>query len=529
MSTASAETRMRYDALPYGSYSYAHSAPEQLEAVAALFGVVAPDVSRARILEIGGASGGNLIPVALRNPAARCVGLELSEVHVASARAHAARLGLTNIEFIQGDLLELDPATLGRFDYIIAHGVYSWIPPQAQQALLALTEACLSAEGVAYVSYNTYPGWKAKEVLRDAMLFHGRGQAPVDQVGYGRSMVEFLRTIAQQGGMTDFALRANIEQIRSAPVDYLAHDYLEPYNLPCYFHQFLDAAAGHGLAYLGEALPSMMMPANYGEDVARQLYAAVGDDQERVEQYLDFAIDRAFRQTLLVRRERAGTIRRRPDLQAMRRLHVALRLDSEEPVRYDGSRQQFMSPAGGGIATSADATKRAIARLREAWPGTVSFSELVAPAADGGSETGSDAEVLVGDLVAMLAMRGLARLRARPVVLGNGSGGMPHVDPRVLRMLEALPPGQAHVTNAWHDTVELGALERWLLPQLDGRLDRTALVERVAAHAAANGALQSSSRNATQGAAAAEDPAGIVDQLLQWLPEAGVLKGDATG
>ena len=532
MKPESAETRARYDSLPYGSYSYAQSAPEQIEAIAALFGVPASAVPTARILEVGGASGGNLIPVALRNPGARCVGVELSGVQVAHAREHAARLGLSNVEFIEADLLELDPAALGQFDYIVAHGVYSWIPPQAQHALLALCEACLSPAGVAYVSYNTYPGWKAKEVLRDAMLFHGRGQPPADQVDYGRSMAEFLRTVARDGGVTDLALRENLDQIRRAPADYLAHDYLEPYNLPCYFHEFLREADRHGLAYLGEALPSMMMPANYGEELARTLYSAVGDDQARVEQYLDFAIDRAFRQTLLVRSEHAGAIQRRPNLDALRSLHVAVRLDCAEPgIRFDGSRQQFLSPTGQGIATGSNATKRAIQRLRGAWPGTVAFAELVREAQQGAGDAVSreEAELQVGDLVAMLAFRGLARLRVREVRLG-GQQDRPVLDPDVLRMMQALEAGQKHVANAWHDTVDVGPLEALTLPRLDGTLDRDGLVTLVAAHIAGHGPVQLASRDAADpGAQPSTDAAAIVDRMLDWMQDAGVLAANPVG
>lgn len=532
MKPESAETRARYDSLPYGSYAYAHSAPEQMEAIAALFGVPAPAVPTARILEVGGASGGNLIPAALRNPDAQCVGIELSGVQVARARDHAARLGLSNVEFVEADLLELAPAGLGQFDYIVAHGVYSWIPPEAQQALLALCDACLSPEGVAYVSYNTYPGWKSKEVLRDAMLFHGRGQPPADQVDYGRSMAEFLRRVAREGGVTDLALRENLDQIRIAPADYLAHDYLEPYNLPCYFHEFLREAGRHGLAYLGEALPSMMMPANYGEELARTLYSAVGDDQVRVEQYLDFAIDRAFRQTLLVRSDRADAIQRRPDLEVLSDLHVAVRLDCAEPhIRFDGSRQQFLSPTGQGIATGADATKRAIQRLRAAWPGTVAFDELVAHAQQGSTDSRQreEAQLQVGDLVAMLAFRGVARLRARPVRLG-GEQARPILAPDVLRMVQALEAGQKHVANAWHDTVDIGPLEALVFPRLDGSLDRDGLVALVAAHVAEHGPVQLASRNAADpDARPSTDAAVIADRMLGWLQDSGVLAADPAG
>ena len=62
----------------------------------------------------------------------------------------------------------------GRFDYVICHGVYSWVPEAVQDRILEICARNLTPDGVAYVSYNTYPGWHARGLARDLMGFHVR-------------------------------------------------------------------------------------------------------------------------------------------------------------------------------------------------------------------------------------------------------------------------------------------------------------------------------------------------------------------
>ena len=191
---ADAVDRLRadYDATPYTSDAFPQSAPGQLAAIAHVFGLDVPAVSRARVLEIGCAAGGNIIPFAAAHPEALAVGIDLSQVQIDLGRERAQALGLDNLEFVAGDIARTN--LTGAFDYIVAHGVYSWVPPDVQDALLAAIGRLLAPNGVAYLSYNTYPGWKAKEVMRDAMLLaSGASTTTADKVRDARGMVDFLR------------------------------------------------------------------------------------------------------------------------------------------------------------------------------------------------------------------------------------------------------------------------------------------------------------------------------------------------
>ena len=173
-------TASEYDRIPYRSLPYPLTRPAHVAAIAQTFGLALPDVTTARVLEIGCAGGGNIIPLAAAFPDARFVGIDLSPVQIGQARERAAAAGLENIEFREGSVTEIDHGW-GIFDYIVCHGVYSWVPPEVQEALLSALRRSLAPEGVAYMSYNVYPGWKAKEIVRDAMLLASGDSATSDE------------------------------------------------------------------------------------------------------------------------------------------------------------------------------------------------------------------------------------------------------------------------------------------------------------------------------------------------------------
>ena len=495
MKPVNQDTKERYDDLPYSSYAYQYSAPEQLAAVASLFGLPSGDVATARILELGCGSGGNLIPVALRYPRSKVVGVDISGVQISEGQKYVDRLGIDNASLIEADLLELGPDFQGEFDYIVAHGVYSWVPPQVQEAVLALIGRCLAPNGVAFVSYNTYPGWKTKEIIRDAMLMHG-GARPTasEQVAYGRSMLGFLKQTALEGGLTSAALDECMAQIMSAPTDYVAHEYLAPYNQPCYFYQFVERIRSHGLAYLGEAQPSMMLPSSYSQELAQQLYGALGGDQVRVEQYLDFAVSRVFRQTLVVHAKRAENLRWELDQETLHRMHFAARLSCVDgPIRLDGQMQDFVAPPNAGsISVGLSGIKQAIDLMARTWPGTVTRGELIrhAERTQGGNDAVSS-EVLgeaVDELFEKLVLRGMAQIRLESVEAGTSSD-RPVIDPTVGRQIAALGLDKKHIVNVWHDSVEISGVERFLFPMMDGTRDQNALTAALAA-ALRDGRLQ---------------------------------------
>lgn len=481
------QTRQRYDSMPYGNLTHTFSAPESLAAVASLFGVPSPPPATARVLDLGCASGFNLFPFALRNPEARCVGVDLSSVQIAAGIEAARKVGVTNLTLIEADLLQVDPQSLGQFDYIIAHGLYSWVPPPVQQAMFDVIAQCLAPEGVAYVSYNVYPGWKSKQVLRDAMLLHVGNETDVGkQVAGARSMVEFLlRSIGGNPGHPLAPLKDHLERAQSAAFEYLAHEYLEPFNLPCYFREFVERAEHNGLSFLSEAQVSMMYPPNYGDDVAGWLRGLAENDPVKFGQYADFAVNRTFRQSLLVHTGRARSISSKLDRKSLPGMHFAARLRCvEDAVRMDGSVQQFETPANQRMGVALSGLKQVMSRLTQVFPGTQTRDELIQIAAQGqaGAKDVVAPDVMesaIDELLEQLTMRGMCRVWHARVTAGTADAEVPLSDPNVRKLISLLPEGPGFIANAWHDTVDLTPLERELIPKLDGSMDRAALVEFV--------------------------------------------------
>ena len=353
--------RADYDTTPYTSNSFPQSAPGHLAAIAHLFGLETPEVSTARALEIGCAAGGNLIPFAAAHPQAHVVGIDLSQVQVDQGSTRAQALGLNNLQLLAGDIARTDLEALGQFDFIIAHGVFSWVPAEVQEALLSTFRRLLAPEGVAYMSYNVYPGWKAKEIVRDAMLLaSGDSVTPEEKVREARRMADFLEEVTPVDGVLARVLAMSRAHALGFGDSYLLHDELEAFNAPCYFYEMLGRASAHGLAFLAEAHLETMIPGNFGPKVAEYLGDKCGGVQVLVEQYLDFVLNRAFRESLLIHAERAPHIKYSPDSSRYRRMHFAAWLPPVDgETRLDNSRQEYQEPDDATLFTNDPGIKAA--------------------------------------------------------------------------------------------------------------------------------------------------------------------------
>jgi len=170
-----------YAEVPYDSLPIPDTHPERLEALGYLFGLSAADPGACRVLELGCASGGNLIPLAFYFPRSRFLGVDLYANQIADGQALIDAVGLDNVTLRQGDILDLDPVALGQFDYVIVHGVYSWVPDAVRERILTLCAAVLAPEGIGYVSYNTLPGWRMRGMLRDVLGYATRQASSVEQ------------------------------------------------------------------------------------------------------------------------------------------------------------------------------------------------------------------------------------------------------------------------------------------------------------------------------------------------------------
>lgn len=371
------DARNAYDEVSYPSQPYAQAHPDRLATMARLFGMTPARVQACRVLELGCGDGGNLIPMAYALPESSFTGVDLAARPIASGQATVAELELKNISLRQLDLLDV-AEDFGEFDYIIAHGVYSWIPPRVRDKLLAISHAHLAPHGVAYISYNTYPGGHIREMVREMMQFHVRDLAnPQEQINQARALIKFLSEAETDPNSYRQFLKDYLEKVLMRHESSLYHDDLAAINSPVLFHKFIAHAAQHGLQYLSEADFFEMQHHTFAPEVSTALQALSGEHYIVMEQYLDFIKCRTFRQTLLCRRE--VTLERNLKAERIKDFHLAspARPVSAEPDIASSKVEEFRGNKKAAAATDYPVAKAAILHLGEIWPRAIRFDDLL--------------------------------------------------------------------------------------------------------------------------------------------------------
>jgi SAM-dependent methyltransferase len=475
-----------YELVPYASMSFPESHPDQLATIATLFGMTPPDVARARVLEIGCGLGENIIPMAAGLPEGSFLGIDASERQVAEGRATIAAAGLKNVALTQMNLMDAGP-DLGTFDYIVCHGVYSWVAPEVQQKLLAVLATRLAPGGVAYVGYNVYPRWHMQNIVRDAMFFHiGAEPDPREAIRKAREMLEFLVQFPAAPEDHYMAmLRAHHEELLRCDDSYLYHDYLADVNQPVYYHQFLERIAVEGLKPVADA--RFFMNACAAPEPIRAALDQVSDDPARREEYLDLLLGQNFRRTLLCHQEVA--LLGAPSAAAVEGLQAALyvapgALSPEIPA---GTAETFPARGDQAVTVTVDhpVLQAAVRVLGERYPRAVPWRTLwratAARLSAAGFSVPDEGAPERGRLAGFLLEgygSGWAELHCHLAFFIGEPGERPATTP--LARHQARSGRWRYVTNLRHEAVDLSRFDRHLLALLDGRT-RGALVDALEA------------------------------------------------
>ncbi len=380
--------------------------------VGRLFGLDPAPAHRCRVLELGCGDGTNVLSMAQILPRSTFVGVDASAAAIERGEKLAEAAALTNVH-LRAAQIEALPADLGGFDYIICHGVYSWISPEARGALLDCCGERLGPDGIAYVSYNAYPGSRLRDMTREVLRYHVRDIVEPD--ARLEQAHRLMQTIVAIDEPSPYArvLREQMERMLNYSDALLFHDDLAEISTPFYFHEFVEHAAAHGLQFLSEAdLSESRMegvPASAGE-----LFEAIADDPLAREQYMDFFKNRTFRRTLLCRAQ--ASVRR-----AIEDVHLE-RFTISSPARPapDGDRvegETFVTPDGYSVTTSDSLVLAALHALAGCWPAALEFSAAV------GAINGRDrgAARARKQAPACDLARGLHRARRTPAF--NGAAG----------------------------------------------------------------------------------------------------------
>lgn len=483
-----------YNRVPYPGSVIAAAQIRRLESIGTLFHLQPASCATARVLELGCGSGENLAAQALTHPRVRFVGCDASATAITAAQELAGTLGLSNVEFRCQDLREVD-AGWGTFDYILCHGVFSWVGPDARQRILTIVRDRLAANGIGYVSYNTMPGWHLRGVVRDLICHHAGGfDEPGQVIAQARAIVGLAAEAQRNDDPYSKLIREEYYFLSRAPDGYLYHEMLEEHNEAFYFHEFVDQIESAGLRYLGDAELSQMF--TWDLPAAARSFLEEMPLPER-EQYLDFLRGAAFRRSLVCHAE--AHVDWQLDYRTLGRFCVALsaeaRLeiisagDAEPPPGALGCcKQASLITNSCGLSSDESLTVAALCYLNDHRPEFVPVAmlkqRLLRDLSDGASGTASAPELRPNS---EQASDRLLRFLLDAVTAGALEATLSA--PRVTSRISDRPTASLFarhearrgrtVTNEWQQPIQLTDASRFVVTLLDGSRDRSQLIAAV--------------------------------------------------
>jgi SAM-dependent methyltransferase len=240
--------------VPYPRKFVPQIAPPLLRLVAALNGVATPPEDDFDYCDLGSANGDTLALLAAANPDARFVGVDFNREHIAAAERLVARGRLGNVQLLERDFEALLHDDLPQFDFIVAHGILSWVAPNKRDAVLAFVRDRLKPGGLFYVSYNALPGWAAIEPLRRLMLDHTArtGGTTLDRAREGLDYVQRLADAGAGYFASQPTARSMVGLMRAAGLPYVVHEYFNAHMQPFYSADVATKMSGAGLAFVGQ-------------------------------------------------------------------------------------------------------------------------------------------------------------------------------------------------------------------------------------------------------------------------------------
>lgn len=468
-----------YDRILYSSYTHPQTHPERLAVIGRLMGMSPARISQCRVLELGCGDGSNLVPMAAYMLGSEFVGVDLAERPVSRGQKMIADLGLNNIQLHAADICQAGDM-FGRFDYIIAHGLYSWVPENVRRSVLATCRRSLNPHGIAFISYNAFPGCHQRRMLREMMLFHIREVSePEDRVLQAKAFLQFLSQSKDKPGEYRQFLLQELERVEKYDASQLFHDDLSEVNDPFYFHQFASASAAHGLQYLAEA-DFHEMSGHAFSPATQAVLSGLGEDRISREQYLDFLKCRRFRQTLLCHHE----VRLNAQLaqEVVQSFLVSVEASTKSYFKKLNGEDMmvFENSKGARIETDFALGIAALRILEEQKPLSVDFSTLCDETLEKVRESGSGVEKfsneeLAGFLVTLYQI-GLIDFRTEP----NVHAVMPGENPKAFPLVRWQAANSESMTSTYHVPVQADdEVASFLIPLLDGTRDRKMLVEEV--------------------------------------------------
>jgi len=287
----------------YADRFFRELSPAWLNYVAALCGASPRNLDRSfTYLDLGCGFGSSTIVNAGAFPAGEFHACDFNPAHIEGGQRHAGALGISNIQFHEASFEDLLLQELPAFDFIVLHGVYSWVGAEARQAIRRIIHDRLKPDGLVYLSYNCLPGWSIEAPLRKLLV----ELAATEGGGSPQRTQQALRSLKHLSSSKLRYFNANpsaataVDAYTKDPSNYLAHEFLNQTWEPFYSIDIADQMADAGMSYLGSATLVDNHPALVVDELAAEAVDQLATGRQR-QLATDFATNQRFRRDVFVR------------------------------------------------------------------------------------------------------------------------------------------------------------------------------------------------------------------------------------
>lgn len=463
------EVEKSYDDFPYESFAIKQTHPYHLYTLAMLYGATPTSVEQAKVLELGCASGGNIIPMAFNLPHSRFYGIDLSRKQIEEGERQIQDLKLNNIRLSHQSILDFKAQD--KFDYIICHGLFSWVEANIREKVLEICHDYLSPSGIAYISYNTFPGWKIGSTVRDMILLYTQNEIkPLEKTKKARTLLTHLASQLKDDTSYSALLCQEIDLLLKHSDTQLIHEHLGQTNYPLYFHQFMQQANHFNLHFLTEAFLTNMRTQNLPPEYEH----TIENEENRIltGQYMDFVTNRRFRATLLSRQ--ALIINQAHTQAAIEKCYLKLAISPLQDFYekdIDAQTEVCFTNSTMSLKVKEPLFKLAMWLLGQIGDKPIHYSELF--------EKISQKNALLVDAQALDSFLFQAILGGMIDVSVKAPDYILDVThtPLACPFARYQVYQQSIVTNRRHENIQLTSVAQALLPYLDGTRDKEELIE----------------------------------------------------
>ncbi|HEX2879190.1 MAG TPA: class I SAM-dependent methyltransferase, partial [Polyangiaceae bacterium] len=336
--------------------------------IARMFGLTPAAPERSRILDLGCADGSHLLALALEYPNVQCVGIDRSAEQIERGQRAAAELGVKNLVLRAADLGD---AIEGEFDYVTAHGVYSWVDAPARERLLATMRKGLAPNGVGYLSYESLPGAYPRLAARNLLLPYVQD---LGSAGMGTRFRAIAQAVAECVGTAQpFSAALKLELLRASRAEdsAVAHDWCSDVHEAVYFRDFARHLEQHELTFVTDT-PLLRSGASDLSEAGRRVLSELSRTRVERQQLIDMLADNSYRESLVVRAD--SNPRAEPDFQAeLEAAQISTLL-----LLRDGEQGalQIRNHRGWQTSVSEPLVKDAVVALTQASPRALTFADL---------------------------------------------------------------------------------------------------------------------------------------------------------